>query len=217
MIENKKAMLFDLDGTLVDSMWMWKDLDIQYLKTIGRTLPETLQSEIEGMSFTETAHYFKKRFDIPESIEEIKEIWLSMAKHKYQNEVPLKRGAYEFLEYLNRHDYKVGICSSNSIDLIQAVLEAHGVLGFIHQIRTCCEVKRGKPAPDIYLKVAEDLQTDPCDCLVFEDIVPGILAGKNANMTTCAVEDAYSIYQREEKKRIADYYIQDYFDILHNL
>ena len=65
MLENIKAVLFDLDGTLVDSMWMWKDIDIEYLGRYGYELPSELQKEIEGMSLSETAVYFKERFAIP--------------------------------------------------------------------------------------------------------------------------------------------------------
>lgn len=214
MIENKKAMLFDLDGTLVDSMWMWKEIDILYLSKIGKKLPHDLQTEIEGKSFTETAAYFKERFSIEESIREIKEIWLSMARDKYLYEVPLKSGVKEFLDYLKEQKIKAGICSSNSVELVNAVLSAHNIEGYFEQVFTCCEVKRGKPAPDIYLKAAQDLQVAPECCMVFEDITAGILAGKHAGMTTCAVEDDYSRHQEAEKRQLADYYIYNYFDIL---
>ena len=71
----------------------------------------------------------------------------------------------------------------------------------------------GKPSPDVYLKVAEDLQMKPENCLVFEDIPNGIRAGKNAGMEVCAVDDAFSRPLTEEKKRLADYFIRDYFEI----
>ena len=80
-------------------------------------------------------------------------------------------------------------------------------------MRTSCEVSAGKPAPDVYLKVAEDLQVDPASCLVFEDIPNGILAGKNAGMEVCAVDDEFSRPLEQEKKRLADYFIHDFNDI----
>ena len=75
------------------------------------------------------------------------------------------------------------------------------------------DVERGKPAPDIYLEAAGQLGILPSECLVFEDIVAGIQAGKNAGMRVCAVEDAYSAHDRERKKELADYYIEDYMDL----
>lgn len=79
---------------------------------------------------------------------------------------------------------------------------------------TSCDVGRGKPAPDIYLAVAGQLGIPPRACLVFEDIIPGILAGKAAGMKVCAVEDAYSLEQAEEKKALADYYISHFSEVL---
>ena len=214
MLENIKAVLFDLDGTLVDSMWMWKDIDIEYLGKRGFDLPGELQKDIEGMSLTETATYFKNRFELPESLEEIKKEWMDMARDKYCHQVPLKPGAKEFLLYLKEHQIRTGIASSNGIKLVHAVLQAQGVDQYLDSVHTCCDVKRGKPNPDIYLLVAEELDVKPEECLVFEDIPMGILAGKRAGMRTCAVEDVFSRDQMNEKRQLADYYIQDYYDVL---
>ena len=73
MLENKKAMIFDLDGTLVNSMWVWHEIDIEYLGRYGYDVPEKLVLEIEGMGFTETAHYFKNRFQIPNRLKKSKQ------------------------------------------------------------------------------------------------------------------------------------------------
>ena len=88
--------------------------------------------------------------------------------------------------------------------------KVHNLRDYFTSIITGSEVKRGKPAPDIYLAVARELGTAPSRCLVFEDIVAGIIAGKNAGMRVCAVEDEYSSHDRERKKKLADYYIEDY-------
>ena len=217
MLENIKAVIFDLDGTLVDSMWMWKSIDVEYLGRKGIAVPEDIQAfqeELEGMGFTETAVFFKNRFQIEDSLEEIKKTWIFMAEEKYCNEVPLKAGVREFLEELRNRNIRIGISSSNSRELIQVVLKAHGIAEYFDCITTCCEVPNSKPAPDVYLKTAEGLQVEPKDCLVFEDVPMGIMAGKNAGMQGCAVEDAYSKRQEAEKRRLADYYIEDYYEVL---
>lgn len=110
------------------------------------------------------------------------------------------------------HTYR--IATSNSRELLNAFLEEQKLLPYIDAAVTSCDVSAGKPAPDVYLKTASLLETSPRECLVFEDVPMGILAGKNADMKVCAVEDAYSIDQTDKKRELADYYIHDYFDVL---
>jgi len=210
---NFNAVIFDLDGSLVDSMWIWKDIDIEYLGRFGITLPEDLQSQIEGMSFSETAVYFKERFQIPDTLEQMKMDWNQMAWDKYANEVPLKKGIPAFLAECRSRGIKFGIATSNSRELVDNITKVHHLDDYFTCIMTSCEVEKGKPAPDIYLAVAKKLNVAPERCLVFEDIIPGIMAGKNAGMKVCAVEDDYSISDREVKKELADYYIVDFTEI----
>lgn len=214
MLQDIRAVIFDLDGSLVDSMWMWRAIDIEYLGRFGIPLPEDLQSCIEGMSFSETAVYFKEHFPIPDSIDRIKEDWNRMAWDKYANEVPLKPGIPEFLERCREEGIKLGIATSNSRQLVENIAKVHNLRDYFSCIMTGCDVAHGKPSPDIYLAVAEALDCPPSQCLVFEDIIPGIQAGKAAGMRVCAVEDAYSVNDRERKKALADYYISDYYAIL---
>ena len=216
MLEHIQAVIFDLDGTLVDSMWMWKDIDIEYLGRFGIELPSDLQDKIEGMSYSETAVYFKERFQLPCTLDEIKKTWEEMAYEKYAHQVPLKAGAGAFLKALKQKGIRTGIATSNGKNLVEAVINAHGLDTYIDVIRTACEVAKGKPAPDIYLKVAEDLSVEPENCLVFEDVPMGILAGKHAGMKVCAVEDAHSKDKLEEKKKLADYFIHEFDEIFQN-
>lgn len=217
MLQDIDAVIFDLDGSLVDSMWIWHEIDVEYLGRYGLSVPEGLQQEIEGFSFSETAVYFKERFSLPESLEEIKGCWNKMAWDKYMNEVPLKPGAKAFLKLCKERKIRLGIATSNSRELVTNVADTHGLHDYFSCIMTGCDVGKGKPAPDIYLAVAENLSVLPGRCLVFEDIVPGILAGKAAGMKVCAVEDAYSMDQAEAKKALADYYIKDFHEIMAGL
>lgn len=214
MLEGIEAVLFDLDGTLVDSMWVWPKVDEIYLGRMGLDVPENLQDQIEGMGFTEVARYFKERFHIPETLEQIKATWNQMALEAYTHKVPLKSGVRQFLAALQSRKIPMAVASSNSRQLIEAVLRSHEIDRYFDCIVTACEVERGKPAPDVYLAAARKLSVNPSKCLVFEDIVAGILAGKAAQMTTCAVEDTFSAPQREEKRKRADYYIDSYEELL---
>lgn len=214
MLKDIDAVIFDLDGTLVDSMWMWKSIDIEYLQRYGIELPDDLQRKIEGMSFSETAIYFKQRFDLSDSLEQIKSDWNQMAWEKYRDEVPLKEGVQVFLEYLKNENIPAGIATSNSRELVELIVERHGMKEYFTSIHTSCEVAKGKPSPDIYLLVAKDLGVDPARCLVFEDVIHGVMAGKNANMKVCAVYDEFSANVQEEIIKLSDYFVHSIKEVL---
>ena len=145
-----KAVIFDLDGTLVDSMWMWKQIDIEFLGRYGFDVPDDLERIIEGMSFSETAVYFKERFELPLTLEEIKTIWNEMAFDKYSNEVPLKQGAAEFLHYLSEKKIVMGIATSNSRELVDAVTKALHIEHYFASITTACEVMKVYAVEDAF-------------------------------------------------------------------
>jgi HAD superfamily hydrolase (TIGR01509 family) len=214
MLKDINAVIFDLDGTLVDSMWMWESIDIEYLAKFGVELPSDLQKCIEGMSFSETAIYFKQRFDLPDNLDQIKSDWNRMAWDKYLNEVPLKEGVLELLQHLKRVGIQAGIATSNSRELVDLIVEKHNISDYFSSIRTSCEVAKGKPSPDIYLLVAQDLGVLPTGCLVFEDVLQGVMAGKNAGMKVCAVYDKFSEKDQEEKIRLADYFVHSMTEVL---
>ncbi len=209
-----EAVIFDLDGSMVDSMWVWKSIDIEYLRKFGITLPEDLQASIGGRSFTETARYFKERFGLPDDLETIKADWNRMAWDKYTHEVPLKKGVRELLQYCSGQGIKMGIATSNSRELVENIVSVHHLERFFTCIITGCDVEKGKPAPDIYLAAAQALKVSPENCLVFEDIVHGIQAGKAAGMSVCAVYDRHSEYQEAEKRMLADYYTREFTELI---
>lgn len=211
------AVIFDLDGTVVDSMWVWEKIDEDFLGMHNIPVPNDMNKALEGKSFTETAAYFKERFGLAMSIEEIKKSWNEMAWDFYTHKVELKKGIRDFLEALAERDIKMGIATSNSIELVKTVLKALDIERYFSQIRTSCEVGRGKPFPDIYLKVAEDLKVEPSRCLVFEDIPNGILAGKNAGMTAWCIEDRQGEELWEEAKSVADDSVSDYYEAMEKL
>ena len=213
LTEGMQAVIFDLDGTLIDSMWMWRQIDIDYLARHGHPLPEDLQDCIEGMSFSETAVYFKERFRLTDPLDVIKDDWNRMAYDIYVNDVPLKPGVLEFLQYLKKQGIRTGIATSNSKELLLAVLKSLSIKEYFDEIHTSCEVEKGKPAPDIYLLVAEKLGVKPEACLVFEDIMQGIMAGKAAGMKVCAVKDEFSEKQEAEKKATADWFIDGFEEV----
>lgn len=215
LLKGIKAVIFDFDGTLADSMWMWPSIDEDYLKKFGIECPETLHTELEGKSPNECAKYFQEKFNINESEEAMMDAWNDMAAYNYEHKVFLKPGIESFLKKLKENGIKIGIGSSNFKELVVSALKNNGVLEYIDSIHVSSEVAAGKPAPDIYKLTAEDLGVKPGECLVFEDIVQGLLAGKRAGMKTVAVFDECSSEKQELNKEMCDYYIFDATSIIY--
>ena len=214
MLKDIKGAIFDLDGTLVDSMWVWSQIDIDYLKMKGYSMPENLRSEIVHLSFSQTAIYFKEKFNLNDSIKEISEDWHNMAFNHYSNNVKLKLGVRDFLNNLKSFKIKIALATSNSIPLLEACLKNNGIYDYFDSITTTDEVSNGKDCPDVYLLAANKLGINPKDCLVFEDILPAIQGAKAANMKVIAVKDDECLDSKEDLLKYADKYIHSFEELL---
>ena len=213
MLKDIKAAIFDMDGTLVDSMWVWHRIDVEYLEKRNISVPKDLKENIEHLSFMETAKYFKKRFNLEDTIEEIMDEWNHMAIKEYSSNVKLKSGAKEFLSLLKTNAVKIGLATSNCDMLLQVALKNNDILHYFDCITTTNEVSRGKNFPDVYLLCANKLNVDPKECVVFEDILPAVMGAKAAGMKVVGVHDIHSENQKEDIMNLADLFIFDYDEL----
>ena len=209
-----QAVIFDLDGTLIDSMGIWEQVDREFLGKRNIPVPADLFTAVEGgNSFIEIALYFKNRFHLPESISEIMQEWTDMVHHHYQQDVKLKPGAADLLAFLKDNRIKIGVGTSNSLLLTEAVLRANGILDDIDAIVAGCQDIRGKPYPDIFLATAEKLGIEAEKCLVVEDVLVGIRAAKTAGMEVIALYDEHCLDAQEEIRFSADHYTRSFPEI----
>ena len=214
MLTNIKAAIFDLDGTLIDSMGIWTKVDIDFLKIRGLKVPSDLRGDIEHLSFIDTAKYFKDRFNLNESIEAIVDEWNTMALYEYSHTVKLKSNAKEYLDFLKSQGIKLALATSNSEMLLEKVLKNNGIYEYFDAITTTIEVQKGKDNPDVYLLSAKKLGVEPSECIVFEDILPAVKGAKLASMKVVGVYDEYSEHQVDEIVKNADHFIYKYEDLI---
>lgn len=206
-----KAIIFDLDGTLIDSMQLWRQVDVEFLAKRGIDVPADLFDSIPGGNgFTQTALYFKERFGLDDSVESIMDEWTFMVEQHYSSDVILKEGVYELLQAIRKSDILMGLATSNSLHLAQTVLQANGILGWFSALSTGDMQLRGKPYPDIFLNCARMLEVEPEACLAIEDTLTGVQAAKAAGMRTFAIFDEDSIPFWEQIKKVADLAFEDY-------
>lgn len=207
-----KSYIFDLDGTLLDSMKVWEQIDVDFLTKRGIEVPSDYINAICSRSFPEAAKYTIDRFGLSESTDALLREWNSMAIYAYGHTVSLKPYAKEYLYTLKRRGTNLGIATSLPAVLYEPALRNHGIMRLFDVICSTDEVGYGKTKPDVFLLAASKLGTDPKDCMVFEDILQAILSAKLAGMTVYGVYDESSKEHWTLIQQIADGVLYDFND-----
>lgn len=208
-----KGIIFDLDGTLLDSMWVWDKVDVDFLGMRGFEVPKDYQKAIAAMGFRETADYTIERFGLNEKAEDIIKEWNDMAERTYHEEVCVKPYVKETLEYLKAKGIRLGVATASYATLFEECLRRNEVYDYFDTFTETKEVARGKGFPDIYLRAAEKLGCAPEECVVFEDIHQGILAAREGGFCTVGVYDEKSDYAWEDICRDADYAVRGFDEV----
>lgn len=201
-----KGAIFDVDGTLLDSMEIWEDVVERYLKVIGTEPDPDIGTVLFTMSLPEGAAYVKKYYKLPQSQGEIEQGILDIISNFYRETAPLKRGAAELLENLSKRNIHMTVATSNNKQQVEDAFERLGIAKYFDRIFTCAEVGAGKTKPDIYLEAAKYLGTRPEETIVFEDVVHAIRTAKNAGFLVAGIYDEASRDDQEEIKEIVDWY-----------
>lgn len=205
-----RGYIFDLDGTILDSMVIWQDLGSEYLRTLQIEPEQNLSSVLSSMSLAEGAAYIRMHY-LPDTTErEILKGVLKLVEHFYIHDVQLKKDAYEVLQTLKERGMGITAATAGNRLLAEAALKRLGVLGFFDAVFTCDEIGKGKDVPDIYDMAAEFMHLSCSECLVAEDSLKALLTAKNAGYTVCGVYDAYSHDDQTELKNASDLYIDAY-------
>jgi HAD superfamily hydrolase (TIGR01509 family) len=185
-----EAVVFDLDGLLIDSEQVWDDVRESLAKERGGRYDERAQRDMMGMSSVEWSRYMHNRVGLIESPEEINRIVVERMLQRYEVGPPWIPGAIAAVQRIAA-EYELGLASSSNRELIDAVLNAGGITELFAATVSSEEVARGKPAPDVYLEAARRLGAEPAGCVAIEDSHSGIRSAKAAGMTCIAIPNAH--------------------------
>lgn len=209
---NFRAAIFDLDGTLLDSMDVWEKIDIKFLQKRGLIPPTGYVKEICARSFEEAAEYTIKLFGLTESIDQIIDEWNNMAISEYATNVRLAPFAEKYIYQLKRMGIKLAIATGLPKELYYPCLANNKIHALFDVICSTDQGTRGKEYPDIFQLAARQLGVETTSCIVFEDVFPAIKSAKQAGMTVFGIYDKYSADDRERIMAIADGYLMNFRD-----
>ena len=204
------AALFDLDGTLLDSLGVWAGIDRAFFLQNGLEMPDDYTASISGLSFIQTAEYTKERFHLMQSAKEIAAIWHEMCKYEYAARVLLKSGAAEYLTALKSKGIKLAVVTTLTRELYEPVLTRNKVYHLFDTFATTDESGQDKSGGEVYRLAAKKLHVANEDCAVFEDIYEGIVGAKRAGMCACLVYDRHNARRMEAARQLCDHYIETY-------
>jgi len=211
---NFRGAIFDLDGTIFESMHVWRQIDVDFLGKRGLDVPTDYLDKIVSMNFDEAAEFTINRFGFSETKDEIINEWFDMAVYAYGHDVGFKPHAKEYLDYLKSKNIPLAVATSSAEQLYLATFQNLGLMSYFDVIVTAQEVGSGKNKPDVYLEAARRLDLPPGECVVFEDIYNGMLSAKSAGFFTVIMEDESSKNYFDKLKQEADIYITDFSQIL---
>lgn len=204
-----KGVIFDFDGTLLDSMWIWDSFGENYLCILGKKPRENLTETFKTFTLEQSADYYREHYGITLSVKEIVDGVNAMVEKYYASNVELKHGVANFLKAL--YDKGVKMCVATVTDryLVETTLERLRVRQYFSEIFTTAEVGYDKTTPHIYRAALAHLGTSKSETVVFEDAYHALMTAKNDGFTVAAVYDKHESSQAEMRAN-GDYYITDF-------
>ena len=207
---DKRFAIFDMDGTLVDSMIYWKHLATEFLESKGvQTISPDILERIKPMTMTESAALFIQEYSLSGTAESVAAEMNAMMDEHYRKDIPLKTGVQAYLEALHSRGITMCVASATAEDLMEACLTRLGVAKYFSFLLSCETVGAGKNRPDVYWESAKRLGAEPAEIAVYEDALYAAETAKRAGFYTVAVRDDSNQPHWETLTALADEVILD--------
>ena len=211
-MKNIKGAIFDIDGTVIDSMQTWDEVSEDFLKMRNITPPDDLRETLRQLGGYDIPLYFKDEFNISDSTEKIAMIIGEMIRNRLEFHTPLKEGAAQVLEMLKKLGIRICAATASEREYVVPALRRLGVIDYFERIFTCSEENTSKTCPEIYITSADFLGTDISETLVFEDALYAIKSAKRAGFPVIGLYDFSSDNQQDEIKDWSDFYYTSLLD-----
>ncbi len=208
-----KGAVFDVDGTLIDSMYTWRHRGELYLKKLGIDAREGLQYDVRRLGFLESPKMIKEEYNLTQSVEEILNGMMQVVRDFYINEATLKEGTIEFLDELKKNGVRMCVATATDFDMVVPGLERCGIYDYFENVFTCGGLKTNKTKPYIFEHAMESIGTTKEDTVIFEDALYAVKTAKDANFFVTGIFDEQE-HEQEEFKSLCDIYVHDLRDSL---
>lgn len=189
LFTNHSGAIFDMDGTLLDSMSMWHTLDVQYLRQYGYEPEPEFQQIVATMTLDVAAAYMSEHYRLPRTPKQVAEEFMALVDDYYRNRLLLKPGMLELLEGLRERGVSIMVATANEYDMTYAALKRTGALQYIEGLVTCTMAGAGKESPAVYYMACEQMNKKVTDCIVFEDSLFAIKTASQNGFEVVAVYD----------------------------
>ena len=207
-----RGAIFDMDGTLLDSMQVWENAGEDYLRTLGCVPEEGVGELMKSMSLQQAALYCRERYALPLSVEEIMAGVNGRVERFYRQEARLKPGALDFLRTLSQRGVRMCLATATDLHLVEAALDRCGVRTYFSALFTCTQVGSGKDEPHIYRAALRHPGTGRADILGFGDALYAARTAKGDGFVTVGVADAYE-KNEGELERLSDFFLRDFREV----
>lgn len=214
LMDSMQYAIFDLDGTLIDSMSAWSQLGENYLKQKGIVPDNNLKKKLKTMSLAQSSKYFTKHYRLPNDSDSLLREMLAMITEEYHQKIPLKPYAKEFLEALYQNGIRMCIATASEKSLALPALERLEILPYFEFILTCSDIGKSKETPDIFYEAMHRLGGNQTNTVVFEDSYFSILSAKQGKFPVIGIYDEYARPEEAAIRETVDGYIRDFSELL---